>query len=357
MIHVQHLGLHAGSFRVWDVNLHVGSDEYFVLLGPTGSGKTLLISCICGLIGADSGTISIDGRDVTYEDPRRRRVGYVPQDGALFPHMSVAENVTFALRARRHGFRRALREVSDLVETLGIGYLMGRSPVHLSGGERQKVALARALAARPKVLLLDEPVSALDEPTRRGICSELRRVQRELQVATIHICHNREEALQVADVAGIMYGGRLVQTGQMQELLHRPVSEDVARLLGAENIFTGEAVPEGEGMAAINFGWGSLRVPVSSSLEGLRIGGKEMRFMVRPESLTLCPEDRENAVTGVLEAAHYMGAYTRLEFDNGVVVFTRPAEHTQDLVPGRRYGVHFPPDAVHVLPAQPSSDA
>jgi molybdate/tungstate transport system ATP-binding protein len=339
VIELRELSLHAGSFHVRDVSLHVGADEYFVLLGPTGSGKTLLVSCLCGLLPADWGTVHIGGEDLTLADPRRRHIGYVPQQGVLFPHMSVLENILFAPRARGASRSAAMREVRPLVQSLGLEPLLGRSPEGLSGGERQKVALVRALAGRPRVLVLDEPVSALDERTRRDICAELLRVQRELGVATIHICHNREEALQVGDRAGIMYDGRLVQTGHMEELLHRPANEEVARLLGAENIFSGQAEP-GETQSTIDFGWGRIQVP------GRHSG--EVTFMVRPESLALCAEDHPNAVPAVLESARYMGTYSRLEFDNGAVVFVHPS-NSADLPMGRRCSIHFPPDSVHVL--------
>ena len=233
MIRVQNLALRAGDFRVRDVSLHVASGQYVALLGPNGSGKTLLINCLCGLIRAEAGTIHIDGRDVTHAEPRLRRIGYVPQDYGLFPHMSVARNVTFALRARGARHARAMAQVGPIIETLHLGRLLGRSTVTLSGGERQKVVLARALAGWPKLLLLDEPVSALDAPTRDEVLAELRRVQREFAVTTIHVCHSIDEAKAVADRAAVMIDGRLVQTGPLAELIEHPAGPAVARLLRA----------------------------------------------------------------------------------------------------------------------------
>ncbi|MCP4375281.1 MAG: ABC transporter ATP-binding protein, partial [bacterium] len=184
MLNVRNLGLQVGSFELRDVCLDVQPREYFVLMGATGSGKSLLIKSICGLIRASAGQIIIDGRDVTHLPPRSRSVGYVPQDSCLLPHLSVLRNVTFALEVAGHSKKHAAWEIGPIVESLGIGGLLNRSTVNLSGGERQKVALARALAGKPKLMLLDEPVSALDEPTRREICTVLRRVQREFGVAT-----------------------------------------------------------------------------------------------------------------------------------------------------------------------------
>ena len=231
MIEASNLSFQAGTFRVQDVSLHVEDGEYFVLMGPTGSGKSLLVKCLCGLVRAETGRILIDGRDVTDLEPRARRVGYLPQEYVLFPHLSVARNITFARRARGDSHARALRDARPIVETLGLAALLDRRPETLSGGEQQRVALARALASRPRLLVLDEPVSALDEPTRREVCEELRRVEREFRLATIHICHNTEEARTLADRVGIMDAGRLVQSGPLEELRARPANRAVARLL------------------------------------------------------------------------------------------------------------------------------
>lgn len=235
MIDMRQISLRAGTFRVRNVSFRAAPGEYFVLMGQTGAGKSLLIKCICGLIRPTDGSIHIDGRDVTRLEPRDRNVGYMPQDCGLFPHMSILKNILFSLRAR--GLRRAeaLREAGPLIEMLGIEYLLKRSPRNLSGGERQKVALTRALASRPKLLLLDEPVSAVDEPTRREVCAELRDIQRRLGISTIHVCHSLEEARAVADRVGVLHEGRLVQAGPLAELRRSPASDAVARLLNVEN--------------------------------------------------------------------------------------------------------------------------
>ena len=231
MLSINNLCLRAGNFRVRNVALEVGASEYFVLMGQTGSGKSLLVKAVCGLIRAESGRVIIDDRDVTDDEPRRRRVGYVPQDSGLFPHLNVEGNLVFSLRARGMRRGRAVGKVAPIIESLGIGDLLKRSTVNLSGGETQKVALGRALASDPALLVLDEPVSALDEPTRREICGVLRRVQRQFGVSTIHVCHSLGEARSVADRVGIMHAGRLVQTGEIDELAANPANDAVARLV------------------------------------------------------------------------------------------------------------------------------
>ena len=233
MIDLRGIHLTVGAFRLRDVSLHVGPGEYFVLMGKTGSGKSLLIKCICGLMHPSAGSMWIDGQDITDLDPRLRLVGYMPQDCGLFPHLDVLRNVTFTLRARGLRPAAAAREVGPLVDMLGIEHLLGRRCPGLSGGERQKVALARALAGRPKLLLLDEPVSALDEPTRREVCISLHCVQHELGIATIHVCHSLAEARTVADRVGVIHDGAVHQAGPIDHLAAHPATDAVRRLMGA----------------------------------------------------------------------------------------------------------------------------
>ena len=234
MITVENLSLAAGAFRLQDVSLHAPGGKYLVLMGPTGAGKSLLIKCICGLIRIETGKILIGGVDVTNLEPRVRKIGYVPQGGGLFPHLTVGKNVTFSLRVRGLSHAKALAQSGPYVESLGLGSLLDRWPETLSGGERQKVALARALVSRPDVLLLDEPLSALDEPTQRAACAELRRIQRQFGVTTIHVCHNVNEARRVCDAVSIICNGRLIQTAPLDELRRNPSTPEVARLLDTE---------------------------------------------------------------------------------------------------------------------------
>ena len=235
MLRMENVSLRAGDFQVKDVCRHVSPGEYFVIMGPTGSGKSLLAKCICGLARPARGRIHISGRDVTDMEPRLRHIGYLPQECALFPHMDTARNITFARRVRHKPHAAALKDVRAVTEMLGLGALLHRRTYTLSGGERQKVALARALAGEPELLVLDEPLSALDEPTRREISAELLRVQRELRLTAVHICHNTEEAETIADRIGIMYQGKLLQTGTMDELRAGPVDAAVADLLNVSN--------------------------------------------------------------------------------------------------------------------------
>ncbi len=225
-----------GDFRIKNVNLKVGSGEYFVLLGPNGAGKTLLLELIAGIRRHDEGRIYIGGRDVSDLPPERRNVGYVPQNYALFPHMSVRENLEFGLRMRGMPLENADR----IARALGITHLLERKPTSLSGGERQRVALARALAIEPEVMLLDEPLSNVDPHARFRLMEEMRRWHSELEFTAVHVTHSFEEAFKLADRIGIMMDGEIVQTGSVEEIL-RPRDRRVAEFLGF-NVLDGRVV-------------------------------------------------------------------------------------------------------------------
>jgi len=199
VIAVDGLSLQMGAFAVEGVSFSANTGEYAVLMGRTGCGKTSLLEAVCGLKPVRGGRVRLLGRDVTDLPPADRGVGYVPQDLALFPTMTVRENLRFALEVRRWNPAVAARRVEELTELLGLGHLLDRQPPGLSGGEAQRVALGRALAFRPGVLLLDEPLSALDEDTRAGMYELLRSVQRQTGVTTLHVTHSRAEARALAD--------------------------------------------------------------------------------------------------------------------------------------------------------------
>lgn len=230
MIRTEEMSFHIGTFKLQRLNINIAKGEYFILLGPPGSGKTIFLECLCGLKRVSSGQIYIDGHNVTNLEPRTRCIGYVPQDYALFPHLSVEQNITFGLRV--HGYSEA--KVTETAEMLGIQGLLSRRIQGLSGGEKQRVALARALVLQPKILLLDEPVCALDEVTRQEVCTQLLEIQRQLGLTTIHVSHNLEEAFSVADRAAILKDGTILQIGALDELLDKPNSKFVARFMRRE---------------------------------------------------------------------------------------------------------------------------
>lgn len=199
MIELEHVAWSAGEFSLHDVNCRVPEGTYTVLMGQTGCGKTTILELICGLRRPTEGKIMVDGRDVTRETPGGRGIGYVPQDGALFPTMTVREQIAFALHIRHRPKEEIARVVASLADELGVSHLLDRKPAGLSGGERQRVALGRALSLNPRVLLLDEPLSALDENMRDDMAELLKRTQREHSLTALHITHSSREAEQLAD--------------------------------------------------------------------------------------------------------------------------------------------------------------
>ncbi|MBI5774388.1 MAG: ABC transporter ATP-binding protein [Verrucomicrobia bacterium] len=218
MIRFDNIAWQAGGFRLENVSFTVPEKSYAVLMGRTGCGKTSLLEILCGLRRPASGRVFIAEREVTNLPPGARGIGYVPQDGAMFPTMTVRENIGFALRIRRRPADEIQQRVNELAAHLGVAHLLDRLPNNLSGGERQRVALGRALAAKPSVLLLDEPLSALDEELRDDLAKLLKNIQRELGVTALHITHSRSEAARLADVLFRLDDGRVQESPLLPEL-------------------------------------------------------------------------------------------------------------------------------------------
>jgi len=352
MIRVEGLNLSVGTFALREVTFEVEEGEYFVILGPTGSGKTLLLECLCGLNRIDSGRVEIGGLDVTRLEPRQRGIGYVPQDYALFPHRTVEQNVAFGLRAARRSAADIRDRVDDVLNLVGIAHLADRRPAKLSGGEKQRVALARALAVGPRVLLLDEPVSAVDAEGRERLCGELRRLQRAARIATVHVCHDFAEMLTVADRVAVMNAGRIVQVGTPNDVLERPTDRFVARFVRAGNIFDAQARPDG---ATTRLEWADGLVCRSSE----RASG-QVAFVVRPENVRLHrkgPEGTDhgpNVVAGTVEHVTDLGALVRVTATTttglGLLASVGKARFRElALSPGDRVFLSFLPADVHIL--------
>ena len=262
MIEIKNLSLRLGNFSLSDINLAIGDREYFVILGPTGAGKTALLECVAGLRRIGSGEIWINGNNVTGWAPEERGIGYVPQDCVLFPFLNVVENIAFGLGHTRYSKAEIQERVRNLASLLGISYLLNRDIRSLSGGEKQRVALARALAPSPKILLLDEPLSSLDLQTSKHLRLELRRFHRELEVATLHVTHNQIEAEELAGRIAIFNMGRLEQVGRPEEVFFYPTSEMVSDFIGTPNILSCDHYRNlGQGLAEINCGELSIVIP------------------------------------------------------------------------------------------------
>jgi ABC-type Fe3+/spermidine/putrescine transport system ATPase subunit len=226
----------AGKFQLGPLSLDLAEGDWFVLLGPSGSGKTTLLGLIAGVRPSPAGMVTLGGRDIGPLPPERRRVGYVSQTGDLFPHLTVAGNVGFGLRFTKHTKKEQADRVEKLLALFGLEALAGQSAATVSGGEGRRVALARALAVEPALLLLDEPLGMLDPPGRRAMQECLARVHKDLGATTLHVTHDLREAKALGSRAGILMGGRLVQEDTVEALFARPATPEVARFLSLEAV-------------------------------------------------------------------------------------------------------------------------
>lgn len=268
-----------GTLKALDhVSMDFPDGGLFALLGPSGSGKTTLLRAIAGFILSDSGQIRIGGENVERVPVERRDIGMMFQNYALFPNMTVKDNVGFGLRVRKVGAAEERRRIADALELVQLGHLSERKPSELSGGQRQRVALARAFVTNPRVLLLDEPLSALDKNLRIDMQIELKRIQREIGITTIFVTHDQEEALTLADKIGILKDGRMVQAGPPRAVYDAPASIFVAEFLGEANVFAG--VREGDTLRLAD--GGVIALPE-------HVRGAEA-FAVRPENLSVAAE-------------------------------------------------------------------
>ena len=239
MIRIRSISKKLGNFTLRNISLNVKENEYLVLLGASGAGKTVLLELLAGLVLPDTGTIVLDGRDITREKIQKRKIGLVYQDHALFPHMTVYKNIAYGLAATGLNRKNIREKVRALAKQTGVEHLLERKPSTLSGGEAQRTALARTLAPEPRCLLLDEPLSSLDRGARSGLRSLLRNLHRQ-GYTVIHVTHNYEEAASLASRVAVIENGSLTQTGQIEEVLKHPASEFVAEFTGIRNFFKGE---------------------------------------------------------------------------------------------------------------------
>ena len=289
MLRLEDIFLRLGAFQLRRVSLEVRQGEYAVLLGPTGTGKTVLLETVAGIHMPDQGRIFLNDRDATPLPPEARHLGVVYQDYALFPHLTVYGNIAFGLRLKNEVDRGVRHAVEEMARFLEIAHLLDRRPRHLSGGERQRVALARALVLKPHMLLLDEPLSALDRFTRDRLRRELKRIHEEIGVAILHITHDLSEAFFLADRLLVMKEGEILQEGRPEEVLKRPENRFVAELLGIENFIPAKV---GEGGQVFLDGMGSVDTKVFSLNPAEKI--KRIYLTVPGWAIELFPEKENN---------------------------------------------------------------
>ncbi len=363
MIRAEGLTVAFGPFRLEGIDLAVDPGESFFVLGPSGAGKTLLLEALLGIRRPERGRVLLGGRDVTALPPERRRVAYVPQDLALFPHLTVRENILFGLWARGRLPADARSRLERWVELLDLGRVIDRRDVRtLSGGERQRVALARALVTEPRVLFVDEPFSALDAALRRRLQKEFRDLQRRMGVTVIQVTHDPEEAFLMADRMAILMDGRIQQTGRPAELYNRPANLRVARFLMLQNLYparVGGRTPGGLRRLELR------RAPVSllaQDEDGWR-EGDEVVVGIRPEEVILLRPGRRPdpgwhanlmaaRVTGWVDLGHYRLVHLEthgLELDAWLNI---RAAREYPMRPGGEIWFHIRPWSLCVLPPE-----
>lgn len=285
-----------------DVSVEVFRGELFCLLGPSGCGKTTLLNIVAGIIKADTGRVWLNGDDITDLPVYKRNIGVVFQSYALFPHLTVGENIAFGLKMKREEKSVIRSRVGELLDLIGLSRKINVRPHSLSGGEQQRVALARALATRPELLLLDEPFSSLDAKLRVELRAGLRRIQEELRTTTVMVTHDQEEALSIADRIGVANDGRLEQVGTPEQVYSTPKTSFVASFMGESNTFSGIAEHMG---GADGLRCGAYLLPMAAGVEP----GTQAVICVRPESVQIIRSGRrpEGALPGRVTATSYRG--------------------------------------------------
>ncbi len=342
MGHLELKGLHksfGGNTALDGLDLELAEGELVSLLGPSGCGKTTALRIVAGFETADSGSVVVGGKDITRVPANKRDMGMVFQAYSLFPNMTAAQNVAFGLKLRKAGTKRT----EELLELVGLAHLGGRYPHQMSGGQQQRIALARALAIQPRVLLLDEPLSALDAKVRVNLRDEIRRIQTELGMTTLFVTHDQEEALAVSDRVGVMSHGRLEQLDTPSVVYREPASAFVAQFVGVTNSVSAKA----EGQTVVVNG---VTVPATHD----QPSGSDVRVIVRPEDIGVSTHsgDADGKIVGDVLTQSFLGPVTRISVRVGeqVVRVDQPSNSAAAFGPGTRVALDLSESRIMVVP-------
>ncbi len=329
---------------VEDFNLTVEQGEFISLLGPSGCGKTTTLQMIAGFEEPSRGTIHIDGRNMTQVSPNARDIGIVFQSYALFPHMTVAENVGFGLEMRRISKEERQRRVQETLDLVHLGDFGNRFPRALSGGQRQRVALARAIVIKPQLLLLDEPLSALDAKIRESMQIELRNIQHTVGVTTILVTHDQAEAMAMSDRIAVMNEGRLAQLGEPFDIYENPSNTFTSNFLGSTNIFKGKIDRASGEEVFVNCNGIEIAVPGSAD------SGEQVSVAIRPEKIAVV-EENAGHFNATVSTRIFLGTSWAYHFDSDIGRFNATLQNTghNTATEGETVGIKWQKDAVRIL--------
>ena len=327
-----------------NVSFEVYKGEYIAILGPTGAGKTTLLRIIAGLLRPDEGSIIIDGKDVTDLTPEERNIGYMPQGYSLFPHMTVFENVAYGLYLKGLSEKEINKKVSNVLKLVGLYHRRDSYPHELSGGMRQRVALARAIVQDSEIILLDEPLSALDLLLNIELRHELRRIAKKLKLTVLHVTHNHEEALAIADRVLVLNKGRVEQYDTPENIYKKPKSIFVAYFIGDANILKGTVLSNKNGDLIVDVeGICTLRVKGDYFYEGQRVV-----LVFRPEVIKLTKErvNKDNLIEGIIKRKYFIGMFTffDIEINDTLIRACELSRKSMYFNEGDKVYVHFPPE-------------
>jgi putative spermidine/putrescine transport system ATP-binding protein len=308
----------ADTYAVRDFNLDVGKGEFVSFLGPSGCGKTTTLRMVAGFENPTAGAITLDGADITSKAPNQRNMGMIFQSYALFPNMTVAQNIGFGLRVRKISESEIRDRVKEMVSLVNLEPHVNKYPFQLSGGQQQRVALARALAIRPNVLLLDEPLSALDAKIRINLRAQIREIQKRLGITAIFVTHDQEEALSISDRIVVMYDGNVEQVGTPFEIYNFPQTPFVANFVGSLNTATAEVLDPAKGLLSLD----GVKFVSAATMNGLQAGDK-VRMAIRPERFSFASEIKKaNVVDARIENITFLGSVVRVHILVGNTKFT-----------------------------------
>jgi len=338
------------TMAVDDVSFEVGKGELFFLLGPSGCGKTTILRMIAGFLKPDSGTIDFDDRPIDDVPPHRRNTGMVFQNYALWPHMTVAENVAYGLRERNVSRQEREMRLTEALQTVRMPAFRDRMPNQLSGGQQQRIALARALVIEPDVVLLDEPLSNLDARLRLEMRDEIRRIHDETGITMIYVTHDQKEALSMAERMAVMSMGHVEQVGDPRTVYRRPENRFVAEFVGEANMIDGKLLSLQDGVGVVETALGKLEARATTASPEV---GRAVVCMVRPECL-LPGEAERNEITALMQSSVYLGDVEQRLLSAGGIELRQVRANPSATPPaaGGTIAVHFQPEDAVILPRE-----